>query len=362
MSASTDWAAAWAAGDGRPLQFLGQDGRLVEPDRPVPPADVVRDAVRLVLLSRALDERCTTLHRQGRLGLYAPVLGQEAAVVGSHLPLDPATDWLVPASREQPAMLRHGWSLDRLLASLLGRIDAARIPDDVRMLPRQQSIATQLPHAVGIAWASAIRGERRVTLAYCGDGATSEGDFHEACNLAGVMRVPLVLVVINNQYAISTPVARQTAAARLADRARGYGFPGVAVDGNDLLAVHEVTRQAVDRARAGGGPTLIEAVTYRMSFHNTSDNPALYRDAAEVAAAADRDPVVRLIAYAERAGIVTAGEVEEMRAAVGAEVETALGRALSYPTPGPEDVYRHVFADSGLSASSRSAPTRPARP
>ena len=341
MSAA-GWAAAWSAGDGEPLQFLGQDGRLLRPDLPVPPDAVVRDALRLMMLSRVLDERCTTLHRQGRLALYAPVLGQEAAVVGSHLAIDPRTDWLVPASREQPAMVRHGWGLERLFGSLLGRPELARIPDDVRMLPRQQAIAAQLPHAAGIAWASAIRGEPSVTLAYCGDGATSEGDFHEACNLAGVMAVPLVLVVINNQYAISTPFARQTAARRLADRARGYGFPGVAVDGNDLFAVHEVTREAVARARRGDGPTLVEAVTYRRSFHNTSDNPAKYRDAAEEADAARRDPVDRLVVYALRHGLVDRDGLQDLDADVRAEVDAALEVALAAPRPGPDDVLRHV--------------------
>ena len=353
MSTSTDragawasgWAEAWAAGDGTPLQLLRQDGELVRPDLPVPPDAVVLDALRLMSLSRALDERCTALHRQGRLGLYAPVLGQEAAVVGSHLCVDPSIDWLVPASREQPAMIRHGWGLDRLLASLLGRLDAARIPDDVRMLPRQQAIAAQLPHAAGIAWATALRREPGVVLAYCGDGATSEGDFHEACNLAGVMAVPLVLVVINNQYAISTPVTRQTAARRLADRARGYGFPGVAVDGNDLLAVHEVTREAVARARGGAGPTLIEAVTYRMSFHNTSDNPAKYRDDDEVARAREHDPVARLAAYATRRGLVDAAGVAALLDAMRSEVDAAVERVLTYPLPGPQDVHRHVFAE-----------------
>ncbi|MDP3966899.1 MAG: thiamine pyrophosphate-dependent enzyme [Nocardioides sp.] len=329
-------------GEDEPVRFLTQDGQLIRPDLPRPPDDVVREGLRLMLLSRALDEKCTILHRQGRLGLYAPVHGQEAAVVGSHLAIDPAVDWLVPASREQPAMLRHGWTLDRLLASLLGRIDAARIPDDVRMLPRQQAIAAQLPHAAGIAWATSIQGGRAVTLAYCGDGATSEGDFHEACNLAGVMEVPLVLVVINNQYAISTPVSRQTRARRLSDRALGYGFPGVTVDGNDLFAMYEVTRQAVVRARDGQGPTLIEAMTYRVGFHNTSDNPSLYRHPSEPAEAEERDPITRLVAYAVWAGLLDAAAVDAQRAEVRAEVEAALDQALSYDAPRPEQIFRHI--------------------
>jgi pyruvate dehydrogenase E1 component alpha subunit len=325
------------------LQHLGPDGRLVSTDALVPPDDVVREGLRLMLLSRALDERCTRLHRQGRIGLYAPVLGQEAAVVGSHLAVDPTLDWLVPASREQPAMVRHGWGLDRLMASLLGRTEAARIPDDVRMLPRQQSIATQLPHAAGIAWAAALQGQGSVTLAYCGDGATSEGDFHEACNLAGVRRVPLVLVVINNQYAISTHVSRQTA-GQIADRAAGYGFPGVVVDGNDLFAVYDATRRAVDRARRGGGPTLVEARTYRLSFHNTSDNPTLYRDLDEVDQATALDPVARLVAYVTDIGLVEQATVDCWEAEVRAQVDASLERALDLPPPGPQELYRHVFA------------------
>lgn len=340
---TTDLSVAGSGGGA--FQLLTPDGRLVRPDLPCPPDDMVREALRLMLLSRALDDRCITLHRQGRLGLYAPVLGQEAAVVGSHLAIDPSVDWLVPASREQPAMLRHGWPLDRLLALMLGRIEAARIPDDVQMLPRQQSIASQLPHAVGIAWATSIRGLRGVTLAYCGDGATSEGDFHEACNLAGVMNVPLVLVIINNQYAISTPVSMQTRATHLADRARGYGFPGVAVDGNDLFAMYEATRQAVERARAGHGPTMIEALTYRMGFHNTSDNPSLYRDPGEVAEAGGRDPVSRLLTYAGRAGLVDQNAISALEAEAKSAVAAALELALSYPAPGPEAAFRHIFAD-----------------
>lgn len=326
-----------------PFQVLGPDGTLTGPAEAMLPDHQVREVLRWMLLSRALDEKCTRLHRQGRLGLYASVLGQEAAVIGSHLAIDPARDWLVPASREQPAMLRHGWGLDKMLASYLGRIDAARIPDDLRMLPRQQSIATQLPHAVGIAWARAMQGLDEVVLVYCGDGAASEGDFHEACNLAGVMDAPVIFVILNNQYAISTHVTRQTRARHLAHRARGYGFPGHAVDGNDVFAVHHATQHAVDRARAGHGPTLIEAITYRLDAHNTSDNTKLYREDAEVHDARTRDPLDRLINYATRTGTTTPDWLHAHTHQARDDVDKALQQALAYPTPGPEDLHRHIY-------------------
>ena len=174
------------------------------------PAQVV-EALRLMMLSRALDDLCTKLQRMQRIGLYAPVHGQEAAVVGTALALDPRRDWMVPASREQPAMLQHGLPLEKLFASYMGRLDAAAIPEEVKLLPRQQSIGTQLPHAAGLAWAVNLRREQAAVMVYCGDGASSEGDFHEACNLAGVMKLPLIIVLINNSYAISTPIRLQTA-------------------------------------------------------------------------------------------------------------------------------------------------------
>ena len=233
----------------------------------------VVDGLRLMLLSRAVDDRLIKLQRMGRVGVYGPVHGQEAAVIGSAMALDPNRDWIVPASREHPAMLRHGLPLKNMFATYMGNFDAAAVPEGVRLLPREQPIGAQLPHATGLAWALKLRRTGGVVAVYFGEGASSEGDFHEASNLAGVMRVPLVMLLINNHYAISTPLHRQTAAANLAARADGYGFPGFVVDGNDLLAVYSTTVDAVNRALAGDGPTLIECRTYRMGFHNTSDNP-----------------------------------------------------------------------------------------
>jgi pyruvate dehydrogenase E1 component alpha subunit len=298
-----------------------------------------------MLLSRAMDDQFTKLQRLGRVRLYGPVHGQEATVVGSAMALDPARDWMVPASREQPAMVHHGWPLERLVAAYLGRPDHASIPPGVRLLPRQQAIGAQLPHAAGLAWAQKLRGEQGVVMVYCGDGASSEGDFHEACNLAGVMRVPLVVVLINNQYAISTPLARQTAAEHLALRALGYGLTGVSVDGNDLFAVHAAAREAVERALEGGGPTLLECRTYRLGFHNTTDNPRAYRADAEVEEALRRDPLARLRRYVVDAGIMSDEAFLAASEEAAGAVRDAHRRVADLPGPGPEAIFDDVYEE-----------------
>ncbi len=323
--------------------LLGADGSI----RGHPPMDPeqIKEALRLMMQSRAIDALCIKMQRLGRIGIYGPVYGQEAAVVGSAMALDPKRDWIVPASREQPAMLRHGWPLGSLFAAYMGRLDYASIPADVRMMLRQQSIGAQMPHAAGLAWALKLRGVEGAVMVYCGDGASSEGDFHEGCNFAGVMRAPLVVVVINNQYAISTPFAKQTAAASLAIRAAGYGFPGVAVDGNDLFAVYALSKQAVDRALEGRGPTLIECRTYRVGFHNTSDNPNEYRDAGEVQLAIERDPIERVRRYALNAGLLSEEELTATRKDIEQELEMTWRRVAALPRPGPDAVFEHVYEE-----------------
>ena len=325
-----------------PLQILDPKGN-VRGAHLMSDSEVV-EALRLMMQSRAIDELCTKLQRMGRLGLYGPVHGQEAAVVGSAMTLDPSRDWIVPASREQPAMLRHGWPLDNLLAAYMGRLEYGVIPPGVNLLTRQQSIGAQMPHAAGLAWALKLRGVSAAVMVYCGDGASSEGDFHEALNLAGVMGVPLVIVLINNAYAISTPVARQTAGS-LAARASGYGFPGIAVDGNDLFAVHAASQRAVERALAGGGPTLIECQTYRVGFHNTSDNPNEYRSADEVAAAVARDPISRLRKYVINTSLVSEADLDSMAAAIARELEESYQRVSELPRPGRSAIFEHVYQE-----------------
>jgi pyruvate dehydrogenase E1 component alpha subunit len=303
----------------------------------------VVDALRLMLLSRAVDDRLIKLQRMGRVGVYGPVHGQEAAVIGSAMALDPNRDWIVPASREHPAMLRHGLPLKNMFATYMGNFDAAAVPEGVRLLPRQQAIGAQLPHATGLAWALKLRRTGGVVAVYFGEGASSEGDFHEASNLAGVMRVPLVMLLINNHYAISTPLHKQTAAVNLAARAEGYGFPGFVVDGNDLMAVYSTTVDAVNRALAGEGPTLIECRTYRMGFHNTSDNPKEYRDSAEVDEAEQRDPIERVRRFATREGIWSAGQEAAALDEIRSEIETAQRQVEALPKPGAAAIFEHVY-------------------
>jgi pyruvate dehydrogenase E1 component alpha subunit len=323
------------------IELLGVDGK-VRGSSPMS-LDKVVDALRLMLLSRAVDDRLIKLQRMGRVGVYGPVHGQEAAVIGSAMALDPQRDWIVPASREHPAMLRHGLPLKNMFATYMGNFDAAAVPDGVRLLPRQQSIGAQLPHAVGLAWALKLRRAGGVVAVYFGEGASSEGDFHEASNLAGVMRVPLVMLLINNQYAISTPVHRQTAAAELAARAEGYGFPGFVVDGNDLLAVYATTVDAVNRAIAGDGPTLIECRTYRMGFHNTSDNPNEYRDRAEVDEAEQRDPIERVRRFAIREGVWSADQEAAALNEIRSAIATAQRQVEELPRPGAAAIFEHVY-------------------
>jgi TPP-dependent pyruvate/acetoin dehydrogenase alpha subunit len=285
------------------------------------------------------------LQRMGRLGTYGPVHGQEASVVGSSLALDPALDWLAPAYREQPAMLHHGMPLEKLLAVYMGKLTAGRIPDDVRMLPRNQSVAAQLPHAVGLAWAQKLRHTGAAVMTFLGEGASSEGDFHESCNLAGVLRAPIVFVIQNNSWAISTPSSMQTAGALWA-RGAGYGFPGYVVDGNDLFAVYETAREAVRRARAGAGPTLMENRTYRMGIHNTTDNPKAYREAAEVEAAAGVDPIRRVQVYLAARGRWSVDVEHVWAEEIKSEIRGAMEQAATYPAPKPEDVFDHVYANA----------------
>jgi pyruvate dehydrogenase E1 component alpha subunit len=336
---------ATSTGESMGRRILAPDGGVPDGYRPPLSEAELLAVYRLMRLSRRVDERAFNLQRQGRLGTFSPVHGQEASVVGSAWALDPVRDWVVPQYRELPAMLRHGYTLERFFLYFKGNPEGNRMPEAVNLLPYQISLAAQLPHAVGLAWGLRHQGREGVVCVYFGDGASSEGDFHEACNLAGLRRAPVIFLLQNNRWAISTPVTKQTAAVSFAARAPGYGFPGELVDGNDFFAVYEATRAAVERARAGDGPTLIETRTYRMGPHNTADDPTRYVDPDELEAYRALDPIARLRAYLEDAGVLTPGLEDRMREEIERELEVALRAAEAAATARPEQVFDHVYAD-----------------
>ena len=322
------------------LSILDSDGTLDAPLEPDISPDDLKRMYRAMLLARRLDERMVRLQRQGRIGTFAPIKGQEAAQVGSVATLTPR-DWMVPSFRETAAMLWRGWPIEKMLMFFAGHLEGGSPAPGQRDLPITIPVATQLPHAVGIAYAAQYKDDDAVVMAYFGDGATSEGDFHEAANFAGVWHVPIVFVCQNNQWAISVPLKKQTHSRTIAQKALAYGFPGVQVDGNDLLAVYAATRDAVERARAGEGPTLIECVTYRLGVHTTADDPTKYRSDDEVKAWEKKDPLTRLVPYLEQKGVRTAGLDDE----IDAEIAAAVERFESTPPPDPLTVFDHVYAE-----------------
>jgi pyruvate dehydrogenase E1 component alpha subunit len=341
------------------LCLLAPDGSLLDGHVPALDERELLSAWRAMRLSRAFDERCFSLQRQGRLGTFSTVHGEEAAVIGSAWALDPSLDWVVPQYRELPAMLHQGYTLTRFLQYFKGDPAGNHMPPGVNVLPFQISLASQLPHAVGLAWGLRHQGSDAVVVTYFGDGASSEGDTHEAMNLAGLRRAPVVFLLKNNGWAISTPVAKQTAAASFAARAAGYGLPGELVDGNDLFAVHDATKRAVARARAGDGPTLIEARTYRMGAHNTADDPTRYVDPAELEERRATDPIDRLRRYLMTRGLIDAASESELTAELAREIDAAVSASESGPRPGAAALFDHVYANPPQRVSAqRAAATR----
>jgi pyruvate dehydrogenase E1 component alpha subunit len=327
-----------------PTRILAPDGTVPEGYSPPLSDGELLAAYRTMLLSRRVDERAFNLQRQGRLGVFSPVHGQEASVIGSAFALDPARDWVVPQYRELPAMLHQGYTLERFLLYCMGNPEGNHMPDGVNLLPIQISLATQLPHAVGLAWGLRHQGLDSAVCVYFGDGGSSEGDFHEACNLAGVRRAPVIFFLQNNRWAISTPVSKQTAGS-FAARAVGYGFPGELVDGDDFFAVYEATARAVARARAGDGPTLIESRTYRMGPHNTADDPTRYVDPEELDAHRALDPVARLRGFLVDAELLSDELERRMRTEIEEELAAALAAAEARGAGQTEQIFDHVYAD-----------------
>ncbi len=299
---------------------------------------------RDLVLLRTYDERSVVYHRQGRIGTYAIYWGHEAMQAGSVFALADR-DWIFPSYRESAIGLLRGIPASTLLQWWRGHPSGWWSPPEYGVASIAVPIATHVPHAVGFAWGAKLKGEDRVAIAYFGDGATSEGAFHEGATFAGVMKAPVVLFCSNNQWAISTPVSQQTAAVSLVDKAAGYGMPGVRVDGGDVLAVYEATREAVERARAGEGPTFVEALTYRMAPHGTADDPSLYVDEARVAEERANECVGRYERYLERLGVLGADGAEAIRQEALEVLRAGIAAAEAEPPADVSLVFEHAYAE-----------------
>src|SRR5215470_7768608 len=298
---------------------------------------------RMVLL-RTYDERSVVYHRQGRIGTYAIYWNHEAIQAGATFALRDS-DWIFPSYRESAIGLVRGLPVETILQWWRGHPSGWWNPADWNVASITVPIATHLPHAAGLAWGKKLRGEDTVAMAFFGDGATSEGAFHEGVNLAAVMEAPAVFVCNNNQWAISTPLEAQTRAETLADKAIGYGMPGVRVDGLDVLAVYEAAREAVARARAGGGPTLIEAVHYRAAPHGTADDPRAYVDLERVEEERGRECVGRFEAELRERGLLDDELVARLRSEAEEAMRAGIAEAEAEPPPDPRLVFEHAYAD-----------------
>ncbi|HYY44155.1 MAG TPA: thiamine pyrophosphate-dependent enzyme [Actinomycetota bacterium] len=328
------------------LRYLG-DGRELE-DRPLPDDLSDKDLLELfgwLIRLRTFDERAVALQRQGRIGTYPLFWGEEGTQAGPLYAMS-ESDWVFPSYRQCAIGTLRGVSIATILGWVRGYNGPAGFynPRDFRVGPICVPIATHLLHAVGVAWAAKIRGEDVASLAWFGDGGTSEGDFHEALNFASVFKTATVFFCTNNQWAISTPVTRQMANTHIADKALGYGMPGVRVDGFDPIACWKATKDALQRARAGEGPTLIEAFCYRIAAHGTADDPKLYRDEAEAEKWKPLEPVGRMASFLKRQGLIDDDRIEEMRADARAAIARGVKEMEAIGRLPEEVVFEHVYA------------------
>jgi pyruvate dehydrogenase E1 component subunit alpha len=320
--------------------------RVIDEDREVEGLgeNELVDLYRSLVLLRTYDERSVVYHRQGRIGTYAIFWNHEAMQAGSVHALEDE-DWIFPSYRESAIGILRGLPASTVLSWWRGHPAGWWNPADYNVASICVPIATQVPHAAGLAWGKKLKGESAVAIVYFGDGATSEGAFHEGANFAAVMNAPLVLFCNNNQWAISTPISAQTKAEALVDKASGYGIPGIRVDGGDVLAVFEATREAVTRAREGGGPTFIEAVTYRAAPHATADDPRAYIDLARVEEERQRECVGRYEGYLRRLGVLGDDLVAEIRGDAVETMRSAIAAAEAEPAAGPELLFEHAYAN-----------------
>lgn len=324
------------------LSILDPEGNVDKSLEPPLDDGTLEKFYRTMVLTRLFDDKALKLQRQGRMLTFGSCLGHEGCQIGSAFAMEP-DDWFFPYFREHGVQIARGIPLKYIYIYWMGSEDA-----NLNLPPKNFTVAipvaTQIPHAVGAAWAAKIRKQNIATIVYLGDGATSEGDFHEGMNFAGVFKTPTVFICENNQYAISLPREKQTASKTLAQKALAYGFEGIQVDGNDALAVYSATKAALTKAKSGGGPTLIECFTYRLGAHTTSDDPTRYRQNAEVEEWRKKDPIKRFQIYLGKKGIWSQGYEEKLLKECTDEVEKAVEEAEAYK-PVIENMFKYVYSE-----------------
>ena len=324
------------------LQILDVNGDADKRLMPKLKNSQIKAMYEKMFLTRVFDEKALSLQRQGRLGTYAPNKGQEAAQIGSAFALN-KNDFCFPAFRENGVYMSRGMPLELLFLYWIGDERGMLIPKNVNMFTVAIPVSTQILHAVGYSWGCKIKNKKQVTLTYFGDGATSKGDFHEGMNFAGVFKLPIVFICQNNQYAISVPLKQQTASKTIAQKAFAYGFNGIQVDGNDVFAVYKAVKEAVDNARKGNGPTLIECFTYRLGDHTTSDDAKKYRDEKEVQEWMAKDPLLRLERYMIKNNIANIDYFKQIENKSRKLIDSAVKKAENYPKQNINDMFDYVY-------------------
>jgi pyruvate dehydrogenase E1 component alpha subunit len=326
------------------LSILDEKGKLDKNLEPDVPEELLLKLHKAVLLGRRFDERLLSLQRQGRIGTFPPVKGQEAAHLGAVALLRPS-DWMAPSFRETPAELWRGRTMESVILYNNGFSEGSAIETERNDLPVSIPVASQVLHAVGLAWAIKYRQKDDVVMTFFGDGGTSEGDFHEGLNFAGVFQLPVIFICQNNHWAISIPLSKQTRSKTIAQKALAYGIHGIQVDGNDILAVYAAAEEAVQRARSGEGATLIECVTYRVAMHTTADDPKRYRTDKEVEQWIKKDPLSRFQKYLLSKELLTEEKIEEIEQEVEKEIQDAVDRSEEKMKSlgNPMDMFEHAY-------------------
>jgi pyruvate dehydrogenase E1 component alpha subunit len=324
------------------LEILDVEGRVDGDLMPDLDPSKMRDLYRDMVLMRAFDEKALKLQRQGRMGTWPPIKGQEAVQTGVALAMGDA-DWLIPAFREHGVMVLRGVPLHLVFAYWAGDERGSSYPEGVRCFPVAVPVGSQWQHGAGVGLSLKLSGDEGVAVTFGGDGSTSEGDFHEGLNCAGVFGSRTVFVIQNNQWAISVPLHQQTKAETLAQKAHAYGIPGIQVDGNDVFAVYVAATEAIERARRGDGPTLIEAVTYRLGDHTTADDASRYRKEEELQEWEGRDPILRLRRYLEQQSLWDSDQEAVLAEEAHQWVDSQVKALEEMPPQAPEEIFTSMY-------------------